>query len=121
MVELVDESACFGRLVLGDFVDEGAVIETVDLLEFLFRFRPFKKVMTEAQHSWTTSDGAFGGQPTSEADALSHFPANGVRAPQSRGYKSPRPFARTCWRELGNSGGKSLNLGVFTSQTPIRQ
>src|SRR5207247_825953 len=76
MVEFVDESAGAGGLVLRDFVDEGTVIETMHLLEFLFRFGSFKMVRTDAQHSWTTSDGAFGGRPKQGRARTLAFAAN---------------------------------------------
>ncbi len=96
VVEFVDQGAGPCRWMLRDFVDECAVIETVNLLEFLFRFRPFEKVWTDAQHSGTTSDGAFGGRPTREADALSQYPSKWRPRTTNRGYKSRHPFARTC-------------------------
>src|SRR5262249_29233442 len=92
MMELVNEDAGPRRLVLRAFIHEGAVIETMDLFEFLCRFRSFKKVRTDAQHPERPPNGARArptrGTTYHGSGHIGASPVNSVRAPQSRGYKS---------------------------------
>ena len=50
VVELIDQQAVAGALVLLDFIDEGAVVEPVNLLDLVRRFRPLEDEWTDLDH-----------------------------------------------------------------------
>src|SRR5205823_15071234 len=50
VVRLIDEAAVARIGVLGDFADEGAVVEAIDFLKLLLRFRTLENVATDVQH-----------------------------------------------------------------------
>src|SRR5262249_22198886 len=104
-VELIDQNAGAGVRVLRDLADERLVVEAVDLLELLPRFRTLEDVVTDFQHPGPPPTGLRrerprdrlgAGSPGARMGAAAHTPC-----PRLRGYKPSGPNARTWLSEIG--------------------
>src|SRR5947209_13680120 len=82
VVELVDESAGAGIGILGDFVDEGSEVESMDLLKFLASLGAFENVGTDTQHpghlqrcsAWEPAEALGRPPPAARRDRGPHDP-----------------------------------------------